>query len=86
MLRPSVDSGDSAGASLSESDSGSDPDSYSDPEPDSGSDPGLAKFPIPTASGGVMLQKKYKIHNFTVIIPGWHLPSEMNFDLWNLTI
>ena len=72
MLKPSVDSGDSAEISLSES--------------DSGSDPGLAKFPIPTASGGVMLQKKYKIHNFTVIIPGWHLPSEMNFDLWNLTI
>ena len=83
MRRPSVDSGDSAEISLSEPDSDSGPDSDSDPEPgsdpesdsgpdpdpDSGSDPGHAQFPIPTFSGGVMLQKNYKIHNFTKIIP-----------------
>ena len=77
MRRPSVDSGDSAEISLSEPDSDSDPDSGSDPESDSGPDPepdsdfdpGHAQFSIPTSSGGAMLQKNYKIHNFTKIIP-----------------
>ena len=72
-----MDSGDSAEISLSEPDLDSDPDSDSDPESDSGSDPepdsdfdpGHAQFPIPTTSVGVMLQKNYKIHNFTRIIP-----------------
>ena len=76
-----MDSGDSAEISLSEpdsdsnpdsgsdSDSDSDPDSGSDSEPDSDFDPGHAQFPTPTSSGGAMLQKNYKIHNFTKIIP-----------------